>query len=138
MSRIVANNFDNADSMDMWSRSTGAESTALTDYLPQHARGHVLFTTRNRKVAVLLASANVIHVSEPDSQAAVRILKKSLVDKTLLNDGGEAVAHGLLEQLALLPLAIAQAAAYINQNSIDSFDLHQTLARPGTRSDRIA
>ncbi|KAL4735655.1 hypothetical protein BDV11DRAFT_211854 [Aspergillus similis] len=119
--------FDNADSMDMWSRSTGTGSTPLTDYLPQHEQGHVLFTTRNRKVAVLLASANVIHVSEPDPQAAVRILEKSLIDKTLLNDGGETVALELLEQLALLPLAITHAAAYINENSIDFSDYMELL-----------
>ncbi|KAL4752451.1 hypothetical protein BDW72DRAFT_171301 [Aspergillus terricola var. indicus] len=119
--------FDNADSMDMWSRSTGAGSTPLADYLPQHEQGHILFTTRNRKVAVLLASANVIHVSEPDPQAAVRILEKSLIDRTLLDDGGEAVALELLEQLAFLPLAITQAAAYINENSIDFSDYIELL-----------
>jgi tetratricopeptide (TPR) repeat protein len=119
--------FDNADSLDMWSRSTVVGSTPLTDYLAQHEQGHVLFTTRNRKAAVLLASANVIHVSEPDPQAAVRILEKSLIDKTLLNDGGEAVALELLEQLAFLPLAITQAAAYINENSIDFSDYIELL-----------
>ena len=119
--------FDNADSLDMWSRSNVVGSTPLTDYLPQHEQGHILFTTRNRKVAVLLASANVIHVSEPDPQAAVQILEKSLIDKTLLNDGGEAVAIELLEQLAFLPLAITQAAAYINENSINVSDYIELL-----------
>ncbi|KAL4766480.1 uncharacterized protein BDW70DRAFT_165606 [Aspergillus foveolatus] len=92
--------FDNADSLDMWSRSTVVGSTPLTDYLPRHEQGHILFTTRNRK---------------------------SLIDKTLLNDGGEAVALELLEQLAFLPLAINQAAAYINENSIDFSDYIELL-----------
>ncbi|KAL4915513.1 hypothetical protein BDW62DRAFT_203572 [Aspergillus aurantiobrunneus] len=114
--------FDNADNMDMWSRNTGSESIPLTEYLPQHEQGHILFTTRNRKLAVMLASSHVIHVSEPDSEAAVRILEELLVEKDLLKDSGVTVAFELLEQLAFLPLAITQAAAYINENGIDFSD----------------
>ncbi|KAL4788547.1 hypothetical protein BJX76DRAFT_363310 [Aspergillus varians] len=114
--------FDNADSMDMWSLSAESKSVSLTDYLPQHEQGRILFTTRNRKLAVMLASSHVIHVSEPDAEAAVRILEKLLIEKDLLDNGGTTVALQLLEQLAFLPLAITQAAAYINENSIDFSD----------------
>ncbi|RDW90247.1 uncharacterized protein DSM5745_02022 [Aspergillus mulundensis] len=119
--------FDNADDMSMWSRGTRPESTPLSDYLPQHEQGHILFTTRNRKVAVLLASTNVIHVAEPDPKAAMRMMQRSLVDKDLLNDSNQAIALQLLENLAFLPLAISQAAAYINENSINLSDYMELL-----------
>ncbi|KAB8237201.1 violaceus kinesin [Aspergillus alliaceus] len=45
--------FDNADNMDMWIQTT-AGALVLTDFLPQSEQGHVLFTTRNQKLANLL------------------------------------------------------------------------------------
>ncbi|KAK6811373.1 hypothetical protein RU639_012792 [Aspergillus parasiticus] len=111
--------FDNADDMEMWSEDN-TNSPVLTDFLPQCEQGHILFTTRSRKVAVKLASPYVITISEPDTEIAVKILQNSLVEKNLLNDRGTAIT--LLEQLAFLPLAITQAAAYINENSIGLSD----------------
>ncbi|KAL3448691.1 hypothetical protein BJX65DRAFT_306695 [Aspergillus insuetus] len=113
--------FDNADSMDMWVQGSSADnSLSLTDYLPLKGRGHILFTTRNRKVAAHLASSNVVHISEPDTEGAVQILGKSLIEKDLLNDFNTTMT--LLKQVAFLPLAIIQAAAYINKNLIGLSD----------------
>jgi nucleoside phosphorylase/tetratricopeptide (TPR) repeat protein len=106
---------DNADDMDMWVQSS-TDAPVLIDFLPQSEQGHILFTTRNRKLAVKLASYHVINISEPDTEVALKLLEKSLVRKQLLNDRDAAIA--LLHQLALLPLAISQAAAYINENDI--------------------
>ncbi|KAE8326165.1 purine and uridine phosphorylase [Aspergillus sergii] len=111
--------FDNADDMEMWSKDN-TNSPVLMDFLPQCEQGHILFTTRSRKVAVKLASPYVITICEPDTEIAVKILQNSLVEKNLLNDRGTAIT--LLEQLAFLPLAITQAAAYINENSIGLSD----------------
>ncbi|KAB8270025.1 purine and uridine phosphorylase [Aspergillus minisclerotigenes] len=111
--------FDNADDIEMWSEDN-TNTPVLTDALPQSEQGHILFTTRSRKVAVKLASPYVIPISEPDTEIAVKILQNSLVEKNLLNDRGTAIT--LLEQLAFLPLAITQAAAYINENSIGLCD----------------
>jgi nucleoside phosphorylase/tetratricopeptide (TPR) repeat protein len=99
--------FDNADDMEMWKTA---------DFLPDSERGHILFTTRTRQVAVRLASSHVIMISEPDTETAVEILRRSLITRDLLNDREAAIA--LLKELACLPLAIAQAAAYINENDI--------------------
>ncbi|GAQ04666.1 hypothetical protein ALT_1987 [Aspergillus lentulus] len=99
--------FDNADDMEMWK---------MADFLPESERGHILFTTRTRQVAVRLASSHVIMISEPDAETAVEILRRSLITRDLLNDREAAIA--LLKELACLPLAIAQAAAYINENDI--------------------
>ncbi|KAE8361552.1 purine and uridine phosphorylase [Aspergillus caelatus] len=111
--------FDNADDMEMWGKDN-TNNPVLTDFLPQSEQGHILFTTRSRKVAVKLVSSHVIIISEPDTETAVKILQKSLVEKTLLNDHDTTIT--LLEQLAFLPLAITQAAAYINENSIGLSD----------------
>ncbi|KAB8075089.1 violaceus kinesin [Aspergillus leporis] len=107
--------FDNADNMDMWIQTTTG-ALVLTDFLPQSEQGHVLFTTRNRKLAVKLASSHVVPVSEPDEETGIRILEKSLIRKNLHNSD---VTIPLLKQLAFLPLAIIQASAYINENCLD-------------------
>ncbi|KAG2412224.1 hypothetical protein HFD88_009781 [Aspergillus terreus] len=101
--------FDNADDMDMW--------PTLEDALPESGHGRVLFTTRNRKLAVELASSDTIPIPDVDEDTALKILEKSLINQTLLRDSETAVA--LLKQLTFLPLAIAQASAYINKNSLD-------------------
>ncbi|KAL2859137.1 purine and uridine phosphorylase [Aspergillus lucknowensis] len=110
--------FDNADDTEMW--VGGSAATALTDFVPQSERGRILFTTRNRKLAVKLASPFVINVSEPDTEAGVKMLEKALIRKELLENRDAAIA--LLEQLVFLPLAITQAAAYINSNDIELSD----------------
>ncbi|KAL2859961.1 violaceus kinesin [Aspergillus lucknowensis] len=105
--------FDNADEMEMWAGGPA-------DFVPQSEQGRILFTTRNRKLAVKLASPFVIDVSEPDTEAGVKMLEKALIGKELLKNRDAAIA--LLEQLVFLPLAITQAAAYINSNNIQLSD----------------
>ncbi|KAL3429649.1 purine and uridine phosphorylase [Aspergillus tetrazonus] len=107
--------FDNADDMDMWV-GVSAAAAGLADFIPQSDQGRILFTTRNRKLAVNLASSSVIEVLEPDIQTGLKILEKALIRKDLVDDRDVALA--LLEQLMFLPLAIIQAAAYINSNDI--------------------
>lgn len=51
-----------------------------------------------------------------DEQIATQMLSKSLIDQQILND--HRTTLDLFEQLAFLPLAIAQAAAYINDLSL--------------------
>ena len=111
--------FDNADDVEMWSKDNKNESV-LTDFLPQSEQGHILFTTRSQKVAVKLASSYVITVTEPNTEVSVKLLHDALIRKDLLNDRNTVVAF--LDQLAFLPLAITQAAAYINTNTISLCD----------------
>ncbi|PYH28818.1 uncharacterized protein BO87DRAFT_401923 [Aspergillus neoniger CBS 115656] len=115
--------FDNADDMGMWSKTE--TDSVLTDFLPEGEQGHILFTTRSRKVAVKLASSHVITISEPNTETSVQILENSLVEKRLLDD--RVTALSLLGQLVFLPLAITQTAAYINENSIGLSDYLQLL-----------
>ncbi|KAK5073395.1 hypothetical protein LTR70_010318 [Exophiala xenobiotica] len=53
-------------------------------------------------------------------KAATQLLKKSLASPNLVDDTQDATA--LLESLTYFPLAIAQAAAYINENGITLSD----------------
>ncbi|KAL4862750.1 hypothetical protein BDV12DRAFT_190178 [Aspergillus spectabilis] len=107
--------FDNADEMDMWIEGNPL-AAPLKSIIPQSRNGHVLFTSRNRKLALKLASPNVVSVPDVDQKTAREILSKLLMQNDLLRD--DHVTNTLLEQLAFLPLAISQAAAYINQNNI--------------------
>lgn len=116
--------FDNADDMEMWIDGTGT-SPPLKQYLPQSETGNILFTTRNRKLAVKLASSNVISVSEMTQDTGAEMLRTSLINSELSTD--QTVILKLLDQLAYLPLAISQAAAYINENDIDISDYLELL-----------
>ena len=75
-----------------------------------------MFTTRDKKTAVKLAAQNIIEVPEMDEDGALQLLQRSLVEPSLLDHQRDAKI--LLKELTYLPLAIVQAAAYINENSI--------------------
>jgi tetratricopeptide (TPR) repeat protein len=118
--------FDNADDIGMWIRSPGsalgsnAEDCGFKEYLPRSKQGCIVFTTRNKKTAVKLVGPNFIEVPEMDEDGAIQLLQKSLAEPIPLLDQREAKA--LLTELTYLPLAIVQAAAYMNENSVGSAD----------------
>lgn len=115
--------FDNADDAEMWLQPNNTRP-ALEDFLPQSENGRILYTTRNRELAVELTFSNIISIPDEDRQTAWSILESLLLQKHLLEDHGTTAA--LLEKLAYLPLAIAQAAAYINKKCI-SLSIYFTL-----------
>ncbi|KAL8376638.1 hypothetical protein RB595_007648 [Gaeumannomyces hyphopodioides] len=102
---------DNADDADLLFGSPDMPS-GLADYLPESEDGLVLFTTRSREVAVSVAGSDVVELFEMDPQEAADYLEKLLIRKDLLRDEGESTK--LLKELTYLPLAITQAAAYLN------------------------
>ena len=122
--------FDNADDIDMWTtlprlghepeQASSQGSRRLIDYLPRNKQGCIIFTTRDRKIAVKLAQQNLIEVPELDNEAAMDLLKKCLASPSLVENWQDATA--LLAELTYLPLAIVQAAAYINENGITLAD----------------
>ena len=120
--------FDNADDIDMWTAKPGTEQTSdhLIDYLPRNRQGCIIFTTRDRKTAIKLAQQNIIEVPEMDEDMATELLQKCLVNQDLVNNKQDTKA--LLAQLTYLPLAIVQAAAYINENDIVLADYLSLLA----------
>jgi tetratricopeptide (TPR) repeat protein len=105
---------DNADDMDIL---FGNETThGIADYLPNSESGLILFTTRHQKMAVSLANNDVIEIQKMDTREATSFLEKSLIRKNLLSNDQTANVIELLEELTYLPLAITQAAAYLNTN----------------------
>ncbi|KAI0859350.1 hypothetical protein F4860DRAFT_270605 [Xylaria cubensis] len=116
--------FDNADEIQMWLDKTGPESQEpcrLMDYIPRSTYGRVIFTTRDRKVGVKLAQQNVMEVTKMTEDTALNMLRNCLIDKSLV-DTRPADAKAMLAWLTHLPLAIAQAAAYINENGVTLAD----------------
>ena len=108
---------DNADDIGLWSKCNGNSSnTVLIDFIPRIGNGSIVFTTRNRKAAVQMAYSNVLEVTEMDEDAATEVFKRYLIHPELMEN--DQSAKNLLKKLAFLPLAIAQAAAYINTNGI--------------------
>ncbi|KAJ9634903.1 hypothetical protein H2199_008767 [Coniosporium tulheliwenetii] len=124
---------DNADDMDVLFGCSDKPG-GISEYFPESEDGLILFTTRHREVAVSVAGSDVIELQEMDSQEAMSFLEKSLIRKHLL--GNKAVVTELLNELTCLPLAITQAAAYLNTNQV-SIAAYLRLLR-GTEQDTIS
>ncbi len=115
-SEIAGNWFlivDNADDMEILFGPSDNPG-GIYEYLPKSDNGLVLFTTRSRGAAVATAGSDVIDLHALSPEEATRLFEKLLIQKQLLHD--ETTTNELLRELTYLPLAIAQAAAYLDQN----------------------
>ncbi|KAF2732931.1 HET-domain-containing protein [Polyplosphaeria fusca] len=110
---------DNADDVSVLfdPLDTGGSEERLIDFVPHSRKGSVLFTTRNRKAAVDLASGTALQLGELDEREAKELLRARLLPENhvLLDD--KEIVHEFLDMLAFLALAIVQAAAFINKNN---------------------
>ena len=84
-------------------------------YLPQNDDGLVLFTTRSRDVAIRLGG-EIVDLVEMNEEEAKGLLQNSLSRKDLPSDSPG--VKSLLQELTYLPLAITQAAAYLDRNRV--------------------
>jgi hypothetical protein len=100
---------DNAEDTEMFKQS-------LLRYLPTSPLGVTIFTTRHSSIARNLAVSDLLEVKELSLQEATKLLKTTLADVDSFKDP-KAVAE-LLAELGFIPLAIIQAAAYINHKEI--------------------
>lgn len=109
---------DNADDLEMFHAGAGnhIKFSRLTDILPKNNGSSIILTTRSRKAAVRFAKDNIIRLPELDDSIAVELFNRSVINKAILDDSQ--VVMQLLKELTFLPLAIVQAAAYINENDI--------------------
>jgi len=105
---------DNADDIELLEPSTGSDG--LLRYLPESRLGVTIFTTRTSSVAQRLARSDVLRLKKPTRDEAAELLERALVDADSLKD--QAVVTNFLTELEHLPLAITQAAAYININEM--------------------
>ncbi|CAG8950857.1 hypothetical protein HYFRA_00003074 [Hymenoscyphus fraxineus] len=113
---------DNADDVEvLYKRSTeGIEKKRLVDYLPPSSSGSILFTTRTRKAAVDEAPEHVLDLQEMGHDEAREMLFATLLDKSAMES--EQDVTELLKLLTFLPLAIIQAASYLNKNGVSISD----------------
>jgi tetratricopeptide (TPR) repeat protein len=105
--------FDNADEVNL--NSVGSTKAAnLIEYLPSSKQGAIVFTTRDKTTAAILGSQYIVQLPEMEQDMAQRMLEMYLVYPKIEQEK----ANLLLEELAYFPIAIVQAASYINVNKI--------------------
>ncbi|KAH8800242.1 hypothetical protein F5884DRAFT_757854 [Xylogone sp. PMI_703] len=126
---------DNADDPGVLMGSAGGslESGQLRDYLPSSPQGQILFTTRSRKVAGDLTPSRVLELKDM-SEAEARQLLEQRISKQALHHNEKAV-NEFLKMLAYLPLAIVQAAAFINNNNISVSEYISLFQEAGTKAE---
>ncbi|EED13534.1 kinesin, putative [Talaromyces stipitatus ATCC 10500] len=105
---------DNADDNDTFFKTSG-ENVPLVDYLPCVLHGSILITSRNQIVArnIVGPRGQVIPVKPMSTHDAITLLRTRIeVDQSCVSE-----AKLLVEALECIPLAIAQAGAYISNRS---------------------
>jgi tetratricopeptide (TPR) repeat protein len=116
---------DNADDMHVVEK--------LLPYLPYSAAGSVIFTTRTTAVAQQLVGSNTIELVKLQPDEANQLLTHALNRKEFLQE--TSVVTDFFEELDYVPLAITQAAAYLNINTNLSIAEYLRLIR-GTDDDK--
>jgi tetratricopeptide (TPR) repeat protein len=105
--------FDGMD--DIRFRSTelpAANCTDWTGYLPQSRHCSIILTTTTRNIAQRLAPRNIVELKEMAPDVAQTMFENCL--NTPIPGDEQLEAKLLLQDLSYLPLAVVQAAAYIN------------------------
>ncbi|KAJ4312794.1 hypothetical protein N0V94_007267 [Neodidymelliopsis sp. IMI 364377] len=94
--------------------NSGALKQRLSSCLPPSRHGSVLVTTRTRRAAIqIVEHSDIIPVEPMDNTAAHALLRIKLGDKSGRDDGVTELAAAL----DYMPLALAQAAAYIRERA---------------------
>ena len=108
---------DSADDRDVFYNPSSSDThngRPFASYLPQSRNGSVVITTRNNDLAFRLTGRrqNIIEVGPMAQTDALTLLEKKM---GLIPDAD--VAADLVRALDLVPLAISQAAAYIQKRA---------------------
>jgi len=114
---------DNADDIETFSSPMsnaslvkGRSPTPLVKFLPRSPNGFMIITTRDKRIGDRLADrTKTITVPPMTKQEADNLLKLTV---SLQSGSDEVESKELLEALGYLPLAITQAAAFINENAM--------------------
>ncbi|KAI3578012.1 hypothetical protein IWW34DRAFT_806593 [Fusarium oxysporum f. sp. albedinis] len=112
---------DNADDMQLFFPQTESSKINLNterrlgQFIPQCAHGNALITTRNMQVGSRFTKGKCpIEVGTMDEQEATQLLRQGLQQ----TDESEKDLIQLSSRLEFLPLALVQAAAFIQENSV--------------------
>ncbi|KAI2465425.1 hypothetical protein F4781DRAFT_435459 [Annulohypoxylon bovei var. microspora] len=125
---------DNADDAHLFCRLTEPTNVGvanassyrenLRQYIPECTHGAILITTRNKKVASQLTRGNgLVNIFKMDDDESCQLLRMKLENDHTSTDKLSILAS----RLEHLPLALAQAAAFIQENTIDVDDYLQRL-----------
>ena len=107
---LIVDNVDDADLL----YPSNPQCIRYADYLPRSETGSILLTTRNGKVGHEFAAAHdVLTLAGMNAEESV-----SLLSTRLSNDQSEESLKELTEELGQIPLALVQAASFINQNKM--------------------
>jgi hypothetical protein len=101
---------DNADDQDVLFGTE--QSDGIVNHFPEGDSGVIVYTTRTPEIAEL-ARGNVLQVDGLERHDAADFLLTLLTNKDLSRN--DVPVAKLLNELACLPLAIVQAAAYLNK-----------------------
>src|SRR5690349_6380460 len=92
-------------------------ATGLASYIPECPHGSILMTTRDRAVGVEFTRGrgkDLIEVDKMSEEESTELVKKKLDHEA----GSRAEIDELTGLLKHLPLALAQAAAFMQENKI--------------------
>lgn len=98
---------DNADDI-------GLVFDDLDQYFPSSKKGVTFLTTRSREVVMSFARKDIVELQKMTTEEGIAFLTKIVGEDSRC---GQESTMQLLEELNLLPLAIAQAAYYISRNN---------------------
>jgi len=114
---------DNADDTQLFfgrpeesgSTGTAGQEARLGYYVPECAHGSILITTRNKQAGLRLTKGvSPIEVTKMDDHESVQLLRARLEE----HDADRSELSVLSTRLDHLPLALVQAAAFIQENSM--------------------
>ncbi|KAJ4365367.1 hypothetical protein N0V95_000514 [Ascochyta clinopodiicola] len=114
---LVLDNVDDASFL-LGAQDTSSETATrpLRDYLPHCEQGAILVTTRNQEAALqLVEEQDIIRVEPMNEAQSLALLRKKLGAQA--DNGNTTELAELVTSLEHMPLAIAQAAAYISQRA---------------------
>lgn len=115
---------DNADEASLFAskaeltrEKTGADQSIL-EHLPESPHGSILITTRNRAAGVKFtrnSPSDLVEVNTMTKDESSRLIRSTLSDDTPTDEE----IHEISELLGHLPLALAQATAFMQENMLD-------------------
>jgi hypothetical protein len=108
---------DNVDDIDLFFHNKGHNGVLqdrLASFLPKSTKGKTLITSRSLDIVEKLVGSSraILQIPIMKEEQALELLQRRLNDKT-----EEATAKDLVRTLDCIPLAVNQAAAYINRRS---------------------
>lgn len=112
--------FDNADDVEVLLAKDKIQDDAqapMASYLPRVGNGKIVVTTRSLNAAEKLTSSGrmIKRIPPMDEPQSLQLLRNKLDEEA--EEAEEAVAMELVRALDCIPLAIHQAAAYINRRA---------------------